>query len=329
MRALITGGAGFIGRHLAVALGADGWAVRTLDLVDGPPASPSVEAMVGSLLDAAAVDRATTGADVVLHLAAKHRFFGVTPEEFERVNVEGTRTVLDAARTHGVRRVVFYSTVAVYGEPGDPTTEETPTRPTTPYGRTKLEAERLVAAWVTEAEDRTALVVRPTVVFGPGNRGNVFRLMRQIGSGLFVPVGEGLNVKSVAYVENLVAATRFLMARARPGIDVYNYADEPHLSFREIATLIHRHLGRSMRSYALPVGPMLAAVAPIEMLARLGGVDLPVRTAILKMNRATHHTSGKLRAAGFRQEVSIDEGLRRMVEWYRSGAARRVTAEGE
>ena len=106
----------------------------------------------------------------------------------------------------------------------------------------KLEAEKLVENWVAEDQDRRALIIRPTVIFGPRNKGNVYRLIRLINSGFYVPVGKGDNIKSIAYVENLVDATLFLMEKKFNGFEIYNYSDEPHISFRETVALIYRLL---------------------------------------------------------------------------------------
>jgi nucleoside-diphosphate-sugar epimerase len=317
MKILVTGGAGFIGRHFRRSLLENGHEVRTFDISSNPTA-PGVEHVVGDLLDPRSLARAVDRAHTIVHLAAKHRFFGVSAEEFRRVNVDGTRNLLEVATRAGVQRLVFYSSVAVYGDQAVPTTEDTPCRPTTPYGETKLAAERLVKKWASESPQRHALIIRPTVVFGPGNKGNIYRLIRQIDRGWFVPVGPGTNIKSIAYVENLVQATLFLMSRHGRGVEIFNYADEPHLTFREIGELIHRYLCRRMPHYSLPVAPILLASAPVEALVGLSGRDLPIRAAIRKMNKVTHHSAEKLRQVGFTAPCSIDRGLQQMIEWYRA-----------
>lgn len=311
---LVTGGSGFIGGYVRRALAQVGDRVRSIDVA--APANAADDHVVADLVDRDAMARAAEGTDTIVHLAAKHRFFGISPEEFRRVNVDGTRNVLDAATRNGVRRMVFYSSVAVYGDHPVPTTEDTPCRPNSPYGDTKLEAERLVAAWAEADGAREALIIRPTVVFGPGNRGNIYRLIRQIDRGLFFQVGPGTNVKSVAYVENLVAATRFLMDRSLKGLAVYNYADEPHMTFEAITALLHRQLGRRPPRVAIPIAPMLWAAAPLEAAARMARVDLPVRAALLKMNKLTHHSADRIRRAGFVPPVAVEEGVARMVRWY-------------
>jgi nucleoside-diphosphate-sugar epimerase len=316
MRALVTGGSGFIGGHLGSALAHEGHAVRTFDLAQPQTRLDGADLLVGDLLDVNRLTSALRGIDTVFHLAAKHRFFGVSPDEFRRVNVEGTRNLLEAASRTGTSRFVFYSSVAVYGDSPATTTEETICRPVGPYGETKLAAERLVSEWALQDSRREVLIVRPTVVFGSGNKGNIYRLIRQIDGGWFVPIGAGTNVKSVAYVENLVAATMFLVNRMTPGVSVYNYADDPHLTFREIATLIHDALGRRMPRWSLPVQPMLSLAKPIEVVTRAIGRDLPVRAAILKINKTTHHSAEKIRQAGFAPVSTIEAGLKQMVKWY-------------
>jgi nucleoside-diphosphate-sugar epimerase len=252
----------------------------------------------------------------------------VSPEEFHRVNVLGTATLLEAAGRAGIRRFFFMSSVAIYGDSSVPTTEETPPVPTGPYGATKLEAERLVAAWASQRPDRVVRMVRPTVVYGPGNRGNVFRLMRQIRSGFFVPVGRGGNVKSVAYVENLIDACLFALDRGDAGLAVYNYSDEPHLPFAEIVATICRLLGKPEPRFSIPLGPALAILGPVERLTRAVGWQLPVHAAALKMNKATCHESGKIRAEGFRQRVPTEEGLARMAAWFLHRGADDPAASG-
>ncbi len=150
--ALVTGGAGFIGSHLAEHLLANGWTVRVLDdLSTGHVANLAavaerIEFIQGSITDSKLVERAVAGAEVVFHLAAKvfvpESF--EKPEEYEHVNVQGTAILLAAAKKAGVRRVVFSSTCAVYGDTTDlPIVETAPTNPLSPYAKNKLAAEEL------------------------------------------------------------------------------------------------------------------------------------------------------------------------------------------
>ncbi len=164
---------------------------------------------------------------------------------------------------------------------------------------------------------RSALIIRPTVVFGPKNKGNVYRLIRQIDRHIFFPIGKGDNIKSTAYIENVVDATLFLINKGFDGAEVYNYVDEPAISFKEFTSLIYRLLGRSVPKYSLPVNLLLTAMAPLEFLLKVFKIDFPVNAAILKMNKATQHKANKIRNAGFQQTYSLEEGLTHTIEWYK------------
>lgn len=320
MKALITGGFGFIGGYFCKKLIESGWNVRILDIEDRSHKPEfnlkGLEYVIGDIRDYDAVVKAMSGVDVVIHLAAKHRFFGITEEEFRSVNVNGTDTILRAARETGLKDFIFYSSVAVYGDQQLPTTDETTTLATLPYGLTKLEGERLAKVWVKENDERRALIIRPTVVYGPRNRGNMFRLIRQIESGFFLPVGDGNNIKSVAYVENLVDATCFAYQRVRRGVEIYNYADEPHLPFNRIVSLIYRFLNRRQSGFVIPLSAALFVMKPIDLFFGLRRKEFVITSAIKKMNKSTHHQALKIREEGFTPEFTIEDGLLKMVDWY-------------
>ena len=325
MKAFVTGGCGFIGFWLCEKLGAQGWDVRAVDAnppVDMVVSLPNAKFITGDITNPHEWRDEMTGADLVIHLAAKHRFFGISENEFYRTNVEGTKSLLEAMAVAGIRDLIFFSSVSVYGEQTSPTTEETVPEPNSPYGKTKLQAEALVREWTDAEEGRKALIIRPTVVFGPGNRGNIYRMIRQVDSGFYFPVGPGGNIKSVAYVENLVEATIFLIQKGFRGVELYNYSDNPHMSFKEIEKIILDWLGKPSRCIALPYGPILFLLRPIERMAERLGVSFPAASAVEKMNKTTHHTADKIRKAGFRQVVSLDEGFRRTIDWYRSNGRR-------
>jgi nucleoside-diphosphate-sugar epimerase len=321
MKVFVTGGCGFIGFWLCEKLGAQGWDVTSVDAsppMDTIAPPPNVRFITGDLTNPQEWRHEMADSDLVIHLAAKHRFFGISEKEFYRTNVEGTKSLLDAMAVAGLRNLIFFSSVSVYGEQTLPTTEDTIPDPNSPYGKTKLRAEALVREWTAAGEGRNALIIRPTVVFGPGNRGNIYRMIKQVDSGLYFPVGQGDNVKSVAYVENLVEATIFLIRKGFQGVELYNYSDSPHMPFKAIEKLILDCLGKPPRRIVLPYGPLMILLRPIERLSERFGVSFPVGSAVEKMNKTTHHIADKIRAVGFRPVVTLEEGFRRTIDWYRS-----------
>jgi GlcNAc-P-P-Und epimerase len=332
MRAIVTGGFGFIGSYLCKELFRQGWHVKILDInnkaIDYPEFN-NFEKIIGDIRDFRTVVHAFKDVDLVIHLAAKHRFFGISQDEFNSVNVDGTKIILEAMTQNNIKNFIFYSSVAVYGDQTLPTNENTVTNPKTPYGLTKLSAENLIFEWAKDNVDRSAVILRPTIVFGARNRGNMYRLIRQINNHLFIQVGNGKNIKSVAYVENLVDATLFLINKGIKGAEVYNYSDEPHQSFRKIVDLIYHYLGRSAPKYNLPKNLILTTLKPFDFLAKLSGKTFPVTAVIVKMNKSTHHLAKKIRTVGFFQKYSIEKGLSDMVKWYIDNRRKWNSANGD
>ena len=194
------GGRGFVGSSLVPLFVKDGFAVRVGDIRSGTGDPEVVEVDVrnaDSLLQLG-------GADTIVNLAAVHRDDVRPASAYGDVNIGGAETTCDYARKIGASRIVFTSSVAVYGFAPPDTSEAGDISYFNEYGRTKHIAEKVYADW--QAEDplnRCLVIVRPTVIFGPGNRGNVYNLLRQIANGWFAMFGDGRNVKSMAYVENV------------------------------------------------------------------------------------------------------------------------------
>ncbi|NGO40175.1 NAD-dependent epimerase/dehydratase family protein [Limisphaera ngatamarikiensis] len=315
MNVLITGGAGFIGRRLAERLAADGIGVRVLDL--RAPHDAMVSFHPGDVRDPEAVGRAVAGTNAVFHLAAEHRDDVRPVERYQEVNVRGTANLLEAMTRAGCHRIVFTSTVAVYPLNVHEPDEEHPPAPFNDYGRSKLEAERLVEAWAAGDPNRCAVIVRLCVVFGEGNRGNVYNLLHQIASGRFVMVGRGGNRKSMAYVGNVAAFLRWCLDLP-PGLHRFNYADKPDLTTAELVGLARRALGRDGHWTArlrlpYPIGLGLGYVA--DGLARLTGRSLPWSSIrVKKFCAETTVNTARLERTGFVRPFTLQEGLRRMIE---------------
>ena len=318
-KVLITGGSGFIARHLVLRLLSEGREVCILDLFEPPPELAAVSFVQGDVRDPGAARTALGGCDEVFHLAAAHHDYGLSRDTFFSVNETGMRVLCEAMRDQGVSRICFTSTVAVFGDAPGPHVEGAPPHPVTPYGESKLAAERVLEDWVLAAPNRHALILRPTVVFGPHNFANMFALIRQIRRGLFLQVGDGANVKSVAYVENLVDAALQLWTRADAApFEVFNIADKPDLTSRQIAEVIFAALGRRPSPVHIPLAAAVAAAWPFDLVSALTGRPLPVSRQRVRKFAAmeTRYESDKLLATGFRARLSIEEGLRRTVEWF-------------
>ena len=309
MTYLITGGSGFIGTHLGLSLQQAGENFR---IIDKRPSITFPERV--SLLDILDADRLaqSLSGHTIFHLAAEHRDDVNPVDLYHRVNVEGTRHLCRAASLRGINRIIFTSTAAVYGFPDDVTDETGPTNPFSAYGCSKLAAEKVLRAWAAEApQTRSLTIIRPTVVFGPGNRGNVYTLFRQIALGRFVMVGRGENRKSLAYIDNLVAFLRH-MSQAEPGVHRLNYVATPALPTRELITLA-RHVLRNKSgigpSIPIALGTALGHMA--DTFAALTGKSLPISA-----QRVRKFTNGSVFASrahdheGFVAPVTVEDGIR-------------------
>ena len=216
--AFVTGGSGFIGGRLIRRLAADGVAVRALARSDAAAAKvreAGAEPVSGDLDDPAALRRGMTGAEVVFHAAAKVEDWG-DPRDFERVNVQGTRNVVDAARGAGVRRVVHVGTEAalLVGQPLVAADESAPLRPDSPvlYSSSKARAE---AAVLTSAPGVEAVVVRPRFVWGAGDTTLLPQIVDQMRSGQWAWIGGGRHRTATTHVDNTVEGLVLAASRGR------------------------------------------------------------------------------------------------------------------
>jgi UDP-glucose 4-epimerase len=212
-RVLVTGGSGFIGRHVVSELSADGAQVRVVDLQ--PHIDPSVEVVIGDIADPAVLEQAFAGGfDSIVHLAAVTSVLRSLeqPELTYRTNVAGTAALLEAGRAAGVTSLAFASTNAVTGPMDAPKISEAATlKPMTPYGSTKAAGEMLMSAYTASYGLRCACI-RLTNVYGPGMQAKdsiIARLMRAIRlDTTFEIYGDGNQVRDYLHVTDVVAAMR-------------------------------------------------------------------------------------------------------------------------
>ena len=308
----VLGGRGFIGRRLTGLLRDGGHHVRTVDVV---AATGDGMHRMGDVRDWQALTAALDGTEIVYNLAAAHRDDVKPVSLYQQVNVAGAANVCRACRELGIDRLVFTSSAAVYGSVEPYGSEGTAPEPLNAYGRSKLEAERIYRAWQAEAPARRSLViVRPTVVFGEGNRGNVYQLLRQIMARRFVMVGDGRNRKSMAYVGNVSAFLMHVLGLGA-GTHLFNYADGPDLSMGELVQIVLTMLGRSpvvRVRIPYPIG-YLGGVA-CDALAAVTGRRLPISAVrIRKFCSTTTFSTDRMRGTGFLPPIGLREALERTI----------------
>ena len=322
MRALVTGGGGFLGGAVVRALVARGDDVVSLARGDYPGLRElGVQTVRGDLADPRSVLTAAQGCDVVLHVAAKAGIWG-RAQDYERSNVEGTRSVVQACRTLGIGRLVHTSTPSVVHGGGDIAggDESLPyaTRFSSDYPRTKVAAERLVLA---AADDRLGTVaLRPHLVWGPGDTQLVPRIVGRARSGRLRFVGGGTAVIDTTYVDDAVAAHLCAADRLRPGAACsgrpYFITSGQPRPVREVvnAILAAAGLPPETRSVPLPVAEVGGAV--LERVWRLlRRQDDPPMTRFLARQLATDHwfdIGAARRDLGYEPVVGLDEGFRRL-----------------
>jgi nucleoside-diphosphate-sugar epimerase len=307
-RICIIGGSGFVGTRL-ISLLQDGNTILNLD-----KASSAAHGALSQMADVREPESFTAqlaGKDAVILLAAEHRDDVSPTSLYYDVNVDGMRNVLQAMDTQGVKNIVFTSSVAIYGmNQASPPTETSPEAPFNHYGKSKWQAEQVLQEWIAKGEGRNALVIRPTVIFGEENRGNVFNLLKQIYSGKFLMIGNGRNRKSMAYVGNIVAFIKYKLEQGFSGVEIFNYVDKPDFDMNTLVSEIYRHKGQSAPKLRIPYPIGILGGYCFDLLAKVTGKKLPISSIrVKKFCSSTEINADKLATSGFVRPVDFKEGL--------------------
>lgn len=311
---VVPGGSGFIGTRLCRRLRRKGCEFSIFDMALSREFRD--RSRVGDVRSLDDLRGAVPEGATIVNLAAQHRD-DVRPRSlYDEVNVGGARNICAVARERGVRVIVFASTVAIYGFAPIGTDETGAIRPFNDYGRTKHAAEEVFRAWQAEAPgDRALVIVRPTVVFGEQNRGNVYNLLRQIASGRFVMVGSGENRKSMAYVENLAAFLEHAVGFG-PGVHVYNYADKPDFTMNELVRTVKRMLGGSGEiGLRIPYALGYLAGLGFDGLAAVSGRRFPISAIRVRKFCSDSVFGTALERTGFTPPVPLQEAIERTVRY--------------
>ena len=312
MKILVTGGSGFIGTNLVADLLRNGHSVSIYDKTRSET-YPDL-CVVADVRDRERLTEVLQGIDTVYHLAAEHRDDVHPVSLYYDVNVGGARNLVHAAEKNNVKRIMFTSSVAVYGLNASESNEDSPIRPFNDYSKSKYQSEELFNEWGQGDDSRCLVIVRPVVIFGEKNRGNVYELLSQIASGKFVMVGNGKNEKSMAYVLNISSFLAKLL-EIGPGRHVYNYADKPDMTVEELVVTALKALGKEPKTkWRIPYAIGLFGGYTFDLIAGITGKTYPISSIRIKKFAAdTKVSAERLRKTGFSPPYSLADGLNRMI----------------
>jgi nucleoside-diphosphate-sugar epimerase len=323
---VLFGGTGFIGTHLAQHLLRSDLA-KTVFLVDfNPPTDlPYANQLQLALKSGRAVfiehdlrkpipeTLLPREVDLVFNLAAVHREPGHSAQEYFETNLLGAENVCAWATAVGCRTMVFTSSISPYGPSEGKKTEDSLPVPETPYGSSKLVAEKIHLLWQGAGEGRQLLILRPGVVFGPGEGGNVTRLVRSLMKGYFVYLGNRKTVKAAGYVKELCLVTMFglvTLCRTRAPFLILNFTLDPPPTIEQMVKIILKVGGKRRTPLSLPRGLLLGLSYPLAGLARIIGVRIPINPVrVRKLVRSNNVFAAQLKSLNYEYTYTLESAF--------------------
>ncbi len=324
MKMLVTGGTGFIGSRLALEARKQDHQIVIAGQLNSAAerarfqelAAAGIRIEQGPLQDPDYAQRITQGCHAVIHLAAAQHEANVPDEYFFDVNVNGTRTLLEASKRAGVQRFVYGSTIGVYGESnGEMLDEATPPRPMNVYGRSKLAAEEVVKSY---AADLPTSIVRISETYGPGDF-RLLKLFRALERGRFVIIGSGQNRRQAIHVQDL--GRGLMLAASSPAAvgETFVMAGAETMTTREMVQHVAHALGVKARRWRLPLWPFLATAVMMEKTLSPFGIQPPLHRRRLDFFRKSFvfSTAKAQRLLGFTAAIPFATGTIETAHWYR------------
>lgn len=305
-KTLVTGATGFIGRRL----------LRPTDIALVRPGSRLQNAVTGDLLELDSLQSACRGIDTVFHCAGyAHAFSSSDPEAHWRINFEGTRNLLMAARKAGVGRFVFLSSVKAMAEPVDVSVDESwPGEPASVYGKSKRAAEEAVLD-VGARYGMHVVNLRLAMVYGRGGRGNLERMARGIAAGWFPPLPETGNRRSLVHVDDVVEVVRLVAGQPAASGRTYIVADDRAYSGREVYDTLRVVLGKPPTRCRVPEWFFRTAGCVGDILGLLSRHPFPFNSEIVDrlLGSACYSPDRIGKELGWSAKTSLMDGVKEML----------------
>lgn len=302
----VIGGSGFVGTNLCRLLTKKN---RSFEIIDLKMSREFPQfCKIGDVRDASSLSDTISG-NLIVNLAAVHRDDVKDLDAYYLTNVQGAENICKVCIEKNIREVIFTSSVAVYGFVSSDTDEEGAINPFNEYGRTKFKAEEKFRDWQMLSSS-SLIIIRPTVIFGEGNRGNVYNLFNQIVGGKFLMIGSGKNKKSLAYIKNIVAFIEYCMS-SNEKYCVVNYADKPDLDMNALVKLV-RNKTKEKNNIGLRVPYFLGAMFghAADFVAHLTGKRYSISSIRIKkfVSNTQFNSKATLREK-FKTPFTLQDGL--------------------
>ncbi len=259
MKILVTGATGAVGPCVVKAFHDAGYNVRTMSRRQAPGGMfpTGVETLCGDVTDESAVEGALEGIQTIIHLAAFLHSVNPTEAEknkYQEINIDGTARLTEAACKAGVGRILLFSSICVYGPTRGKVLDETsPATPDTLYSKSKLAAERIVLDATDEDGNPVGTVLRLAAVYGSRVKANYLRLVRSLSRGMFIPIGDGQNRRTLIHEQDVARAALHTVENANESGRIYNVTDGGYHSMGEIIDTICSALGNPPPRLSVPV----------------------------------------------------------------------------
>ena len=248
--------------------------------------------------------------DFVVLLAAEHRDDVSPTSLYYDVNVKGTMNVLEKMDMYGIKNLIFTSSVAIYGLDKNNPDESHPQDPFNHYGKSKWQAEKVIKDWFdNDPVGKSVTIIRPTVIFGERNRGNVYSLLKQINSGKFLMIGNGHNKKSMAYVGNVVAFIKNRLEKKESGFHVFNYVDQPDFSTGDLVSFIDKKMKLSISKIKIPFWLAMLVGYCLDILSKILGKKLTISSVRVRKFCATTQFDATKAHSTFEAPFTLKQGI--------------------
>ena len=312
MKTVIIGGSGFVGSRLISEI----LEKNVLNIDKRTSLNFNDISILGDITDMKKFSL-PSDTDCVVLLAAEHKD-NVSPTSlYYDVNENGTKNVLKHMDLIGCKKLIFTSSVAVYGLNKENPNEEHEIDPFNHYGKSKWKAEKVIKEWFERnSVGKSITILRPTVIFGEKNRGNVFNLLKSIAKGKFLMIGKGNNMKSMAYVGNVVSFIKNQIDNSKEGMIIYNYVDKPDISMSNLVKIVENNLTIKVPSIKIPVflGYIFGLLADGFSVITKRKLNISL-IRIKKFIATTQFDASKVHSSGWKAPFSLEEGLSRTLNY--------------